>query len=69
MLALSVLIDTGLLSSSSSEVFSSSSLAVLQFPSPHSSVFEFVCWPWSEVCSARVRSLLLLLLLYYYYTS
>ena len=28
-----------------------------------SSVLEFVCLPWSEVCSARVTSLLLLLLL------
>ena len=27
------------------------------------SVLEFVCLPWSEVCSARVTSLLLLLLL------
>ena len=31
--------------------------------SPFSSVLEFVCLPWSEVCSARVTSLLLLLLL------
>ena len=30
---------------------------------PFSSVLEFVCLPWSEVCSARVTSLLLLLLL------
>ena len=29
---------------------------------PFSSVLEFVCLPWSEVCSARVTSLLLLLL-------
>ena len=29
-----------------------------------SSVLEFVCLPWSEVCSARVTSLLLLLLLF-----
>ena len=32
--------------------------------SPFSSVLEFVCLPWSEVCSARVTSLLLLLLLF-----
>ena len=32
---------------------------------PFSSVLEFVCLPWSEVCSARVTSLLLLLLLLY----
>ena len=34
--------------------------------SPFSSVLEFVCLPWSEVCSARVTSLLLLLLLLWY---
>ena len=28
-------------------------------------VLEFVCLPWSEVCSARVTSLLLLLLVVY----
>ena len=38
---------------------------------PHAFVFEFVCLPWSEVCSARVTSLMLLFLFllrhYYYY--
>ena len=30
---------------------------------PSSFVLEFICLPWSEVCSARVTSLILLLLL------
>ena len=38
-------------------------LAPSSFLDPFSSVLEFVCLPWSEVCSARVTSLLLLLLL------
>ena len=37
-------------------------ISSLLVPPPHSFVFEFVYLPWSEVCSARVTSLLLLVL-------
>ena len=29
--------------------------------SPFSSVLEFVCLPWSEVCSARVSSIIIII--------
>ena len=38
-------------------------MGVHTFNDPNDSKLEFVCLPWSEVCSARVTSLLLLLLL------
>ena len=53
-------LDTSLFSfnfSFSLQVFSISSLVVFQFIS-YSVVIEFVCLPWSEVCSARVTSLI-----------